>query len=176
MHDWKEIKGQKWKYTDKMHSVFVMKVNILLKRFGDKEIMDSCLSHGELHIDWTTLHKGFLRYVHIWMPLKNRNFYSPKYLKGILYLIWQCESQGNRMESMRESHLYGSLRKEPYILSHRKVKSLVWKATEPFTWAWESQRENRVLILIWNSKRKKALQNVLWQHRTITRIGMVGHN
>lgn len=54
---------------------------MLLKRSEDKEVIDSCLSHGELYIDWTTDYMGFLRYVYVWIPLKTQNFNSPKYLK-----------------------------------------------------------------------------------------------
>ena len=78
--------------------------------------------------------------------------------------------EGNRMENIRASHLCGSLRKGPYILPHYKVKSPLWETKEPSTWAWGSKcRENGILVLF-----SKALQNVLWQHGAITRIGRVG--
>lgn len=54
---------------------------MLLKRFEDKEVIDSYLSRGELYLDWTTVYLGFLRYVYVWISLKTQNFNSSKYLK-----------------------------------------------------------------------------------------------
>lgn len=143
-----------------------MKINILVKMSQNKEALDSCLSLASI-LTGSLFVRGFWEM--FIFGYEDSKLYSPLYLKDILYLIWQCESWGNRMESIRVSHLCGSLRKGPYILSHYKVKSPVWETKEPSTWAWGSKAETWILVLF-----SKALQNVQWQDRAITRTGTVG--
>lgn len=146
-----------------------MKINILVKMSGDKEALDSCLSLASI-LTGSLFVRGFWEMFIFGCPWRLKTFTHLCTWKTFCILSDNVSPEGNRMESIRVSHLCGSLRKGPYILSHYKVKSPVWETKEPSTWAWGSKsRETWILVLF-----SKALQNVQWQDRAITRTGTVG--